>query len=148
MAKIYETREDVERDRLAEEADGLRSATSTLWSTGLLSMLAGSLMLDKKSLNVKLGNTKTGWDKFSNGFDRIGGWVMLGVGGFSAISSFFTASGAQKTEDVLKKLGPQEVTLPEGALPTDLEGMKTHGGHAAIIHKEREQGAFPQSVFK
>lgn len=114
MAKIYETREDVERERLAQEAQQGRADKKQEFRD----ILAGSALgiggfqiesLEKFRAHA-LREVRPVWHSPLNKF---AGYAGLAA---AALSGYFFFSSDKKTkaaEAALEKLGPEKVVLPD-----------------------------------
>jgi len=130
MAKIYETKEDWERERLRESShlivrEKLTSETYG-WTAAILSVPLILWSLFAKSPTGEIGEIKS-WkdlgfrrsfkemwegakDFFKHGPTRgeIGGALLL----FGLIEIILSRKGRKKAEKELQKLGPEQVMLP------------------------------------
>lgn len=101
MAKIYETKEDFQRDQLNEEAAHLRLKASHQNHTAA-TFIVGSLFADV----IRMGKPETrnwlGWVSWAATFGAIVEWVR----------GWKTSSKAEDVERHARVLGPERVVLP------------------------------------
>lgn len=125
MAKIYETKEDIERDRLSNEVRDANSEKRYEFDVGVGGMLAGFYSTFLGATQKELKDVKkTG---SSGKFNLWLGIAVLAVSAANFALSLFDSRKANKAKKELDALGPQEVLLPkdvpvEAALPTIVEG--------------------------
>ena len=97
MAKIYETKEDFERDKLTEQAKNLRLSASHEAGWGAV-LISGSFLTDL------LTKSTGGWRVLSSALS------VMGI--IEAIKSLFTGSKAHTLELERDRMGPAKVVMP------------------------------------
>jgi hypothetical protein len=123
MAKIYETKEDVERERLAhvvKDAQAQIVSESGVTGIGLSLVLLGLLRKKPAEIaNPKIAGFLQGaWDGLTNPDLRFLGGILALMGGMGIYS------GTQKSNQAkaeLAKLGPEQIMLPESLKPIEGE---------------------------
>lgn len=104
MAKIYESRDDFERDKLKEQA--AQQKYNALWHTANASGFIG-LGAALHLLNAKKPRDWITWV----------GFASIGAGVFEMIKSWFTSSKAHTLELQRDRLGPETIVLPPDMAP-------------------------------
>src|SRR5581483_4826383 len=98
MAKIYETKEDFERDKLKEQAQGLRLSAEKQSGLGM-SLIGGSFLADL--FHQQKPETR-GWLRYTS-------FLLAFTGIIEAVRSWFTSSKAHNLELQSERLGPEQV---------------------------------------
>ena len=100
MAKIYETREDFERDKLKDQSKDLRIKEHSQSSLGI-TMVGTSLALDL----FRMARPSPGWLRIASNVLSIGGLIEI-------VRSWFTSSKAHSLELERDRMGPERIVLP------------------------------------
>jgi len=109
MAKIYETKEDFEKDVIKNQAKDLRLEASRQVSTGFFLSGAG-LFTDILRLRKVIDNR---WGLLSQAFSVIG---LIDI-----VRSFFTDHKARDLELQRQRMGPETIVIPPDALQQELK---------------------------
>ena len=115
MAKIYEKKEDLEREKLVSKKESYRQNKESLATTGFLSTAVSfaSFELDelRKFKASKMGEALP-WTKRGG---NIIGWAAGALAVISSASFFWFHNKEKEAEKDLDALGVGDVRLPEGA---------------------------------
>ena len=125
MAKIYETKEDFQRDVLKDQAADLRLKSSEQNATGL-AYLSGSVLVD-------LWNR--GRQSASAGLSIVSGALFI-ASIVNWVKSWRTSSRAHDLELERERLGPQAVVLP-AEQASSLSAQQAHHDHECKTCKHR-----------
>ncbi len=128
MAKIYETPLDVERDKLAKQAEQTRNDMNTSNSqimTGALVTAAGSAVKELETLKNKTPSS------FRMGFYTVATWVGLAGGVTGLISWFSSRNKAAEIEKQRTALGAEEIRYPTPMNETPHVETTTHRDRVA-----------------
>jgi len=149
MAKIYEAKEDVERERLAQAAKEARHAQTTgLTWLGVGAALLAFGLLKKKPVPPALpkdaGFIKGLWDGFREGPNlELLGSVGAVLGGLSA---FRSGAQAKQAEDQLAKLGPEQIIPPASFKLMENASTEAEGEHVARLQNAVTNGNGSKSL--
>ena len=111
MAKIYETKEDYERDKLGEQTAGLHLKSSQQSQHGM-AIIGTSLFLDVLNMSMRQAR---GWLSAVSTFLGV-------VGVIDMFKGWNTKNRAHDLELQRDRLGPQQVILPADVAEPQKEG--------------------------
>ena len=116
MAKIYETKEDFERDKLKEQASALHMDAERQ-SHGGLAFAASALIAE----SIRSAKPETrGWMTYLS-------WALIVPAFVQMVRSWFTSTNAHTLDLQHDRMGPERVVLPPDIAPNALEAHQECG---------------------
>jgi len=138
MAKIYQTKIDLEREELSKQPARERESARSLFYTGILSTLFVPISHELETLRAfkaeRLGSVR---GKFESGLGKAAPYFAGALAVFSFVSAYWIRNKAKETEQKIRKLGAEEIVLPP-----DVEvkmGIPMDNKFSLRIKKEAEE---------
>jgi len=115
MAKIFETREDVEREHLSQKVFDEHASSNSSISMGIADLALGMTTLQLDTLLEFQASTLKEQRNFLGKLNKPLGYILNGLGALAFVTAFSANSKAKKAEAELARLGPEQIMYPPDA---------------------------------
>lgn len=137
MSKIYETKQDVDRDIIADKIeDGERNKEVFLGLTAISGLLA-TLYFEIDSMGEQLLAHAKNVKDHVWGSDNAKGWLAVGAGVVSTVMYFVSRSETNKAKREAKKLGHQNVIYPKHEVIEVTNSPDLNNQHVARLESSK-----------
>lgn len=137
MAKVYETPQDFEREKITNKEivakNNKEFSSAAAASFGLLSVLYFEIDSLKKELQSELKNVKN--EVLS---DCIKGWATAAAAIVSVVMVFVFSKEKNELKNQTKKLGAEQITLPKHSITNITAEIISDNHHTQRVEKSRE----------
>ena len=136
MAKIYETKKDLEREQIAAQPERYKEQAKQSFYVGLISALMVPISHEIHKLRVfKAERVSEEYSRLGRFLDKAAPYIFGVVSAISLISAYMFNNDSKKKAAERSALGPEELVLPVVDAQATLD---THavGRHVGRLEKE------------